>query len=637
MRRTRTVPLPPIRLRADVAPSATGKRRAQATIYTGAEMERFDVFDGHYTLRLAMDGADLSRFNSGAPVTRNHSRDVDDVVGTTERAWLSGGAYHATLRLSDREGVAALWADIQSGVVKNVSMDVALLELEDSSKSASRKALLATKWQPIGLAIVTAGADPGAQMAALADAERRPCRLTFPDDGGSIVNDDTTTDDDRDDAGAETPKTREQLRAELREAKRRERIRELAAHFELGDVWAQRHLELGSSIEDAKRDGMRLAAKRSPEIDGRLTVGNDFDSIGFKLEAMSDALAARGRGVAPSERGRRYAHASIVECAFELLRARGLTGGLDPRWNAGRVVELALTSSDFPSLLANVLNKQLQPAYMAATPVFRAIGRERQFNDYRPHSMVRVGDFPPMLQVGEAGEITEGAIGDSGETVTALAYGRIVHLNRRVLVDDDAGAFSDLTMAAGRRVADVQNTLFMNACILPNSGLGPVLADGVQLHNASHGNVAANGALDVTHIGECRSLMMRQRGLESDAGKADGVYLNNQPKYLLTSPVSLTLAEQLTTQIQPVVVEEVNPFSSRLIPLGDANLGTSARYYLIADPAVLATFIYGSIGGEGPRVAVREGFETEGVSVRIAFDFAAGAVDWRGTTTGNGA
>jgi hypothetical protein len=36
-------------------------------------------------------------------------------------------------------------------------------------------------------------------------------------------------------------------------------------------------------------------------------------------------------------------------------------------------------------------------------------------------------------------------------------------------------------------------------------------------------------------------------------------------------------------------------------------------------------------------VAVREGFETEGVSVRIAFDFAAGAVDWRGTTTGNGA
>ena len=124
---------------------------------------------------MAIDGADLSRFNAGAPVTRNHSGDLEDVVGVTERAWIEGGNAHALLRLSDRDDVAPLWADMQSGVIRNVTMDVALGELADVSKRGGPKALLATKWQAIGLAIVPAGADPGAQMMALADATTRPC------------------------------------------------------------------------------------------------------------------------------------------------------------------------------------------------------------------------------------------------------------------------------------------------------------------------------------------------------------------------------------------------------------------------------------------------------------------------------
>ncbi len=656
-RKSQTRSLPPVYGRCTLAADSIDRERRQveATFLSGQPIARFPLFDDAFWLEFAMvpKAADFARVRAGnVPVLDSHqSFGVASVLGRVESARIIDGQARAVLRFSKRADLDSLWADIEDGILTGVSAGVVLHDVEEAEqrKGDDMRRFIAKRWELMEVSVVGVPADAGARIEASAEAERHACRLSLFDDGGKTMRKRTRCpacreklshegDEELVECGACGANLSE-AQAEVEELARKGRIHELAEWAELGDTWAQRHIKLGSTIKEAEADARRERAARVPEIDGRnFSAGADHDSLGSRIEQMGDALAARGRGVAPSERGRRYAHTSIADCAYACLEARGLHRQiLDPRRSPGRVVELALTSSDFPNLLANVLNKQLMPAYMAATPTFRAIGRERTFNDYRPHPLVRVGEFPPMLVVGESGEITEGAIGDAGETVTALAYGRIVNLTRRVLIDDNVSAFSDLTMAAGRRVADVQNTLFMNACILPNAGLGPVLADGVQLHNATHANVCSAGALDVARIGEARSLMMRQRGLPSQAGAGDGVFLNNQPRYVLVAPGSLTLAEQLTTSIQPVVVSEVNPFAARLIALGDANLGAGARYYLIADPAVLATFVFGSIGGEGPRVAVREGFEVEGVAVRISFDFAAGAADFRGTTTGAGA
>ncbi len=641
MRTTRTVPLAPIRLRAEVAPSDTGKRRAQATIYTGAEMERFDFFDGPYTLRLAMKGADLSRFNAGAPVTRNHSGDLDDVVGVTERGWVEGGSAYATLRLSDRDDVATLWADMQNGIIHNVSMDVALLEVTDVTKRGGKKALLATKWQPIGLAIVPAGADPGAQMAALTTGPTHNCVIKentmrfkkCPACSAKLAPEGETE-------LAECPECEvnlEEAERDRDELARRGEVHRLAAHYKLGDVWAQQQIRAGTPREDLVTASTEERARRAPPISNFLPMEELAGSPAEQLGAQAEALVARARGAEPKGQARRFYGERIVELAYRILHARGAHRGLDVRHHPGRIVELAHTTSDFPLLLGNVLNKFLLPAHETAQPTYRLIAARKSFNDFRAHRFLRRGDFPLPLQVGEGGEIKLGTLGENQEQVTVLTFGRIFSISRQALVNDDLGALQDLAVGIANRFADFENAYFFQQVVLPASGLGPNLSDGVAVYNSAHGNVAGAGALDVTRLGDGRAKMMVQKGIPSNTGAADGVVLNIGPKFLLVSPASLTLAEQLVAPLAPAQTSNANPFSGQLTPIGDANL-TGTRFYLLADPARLPQYVYGYLeGATGPRVAVRPGWEVEGVEVKAVVDFGVGAIEYRAGVTGAGA
>jgi hypothetical protein len=149
-------------------------------------------------------------------------------------------------------------------------------------------------------------------------------------------------------------------------------------------------------------------------------------------------------------------------------------------------------------------------------------------------------------------------------------------------------------------------------------------------YDGNHSNVTGAGALDVALLGSGRALMMAQTSI-------DGLLLNVQPRVILVSPDSLTLAEQLVTQITPATPANANPFVGQLIALGDANL-TGTRFYLLADPARLPNYVFGGLAGqEGPRVDVRAGFEIEGIEMKVAIDFAVGAIDFRGGVTGAGA
>jgi hypothetical protein len=494
----------------------------------------------------------------------------------------------------------------------------------------------ATSWEIHEVSVVPVGADPGATIQA-SDSERHPCRVNFMGEtimrrkkcakcGEKFAADFEGTECPNEECGidlAEAARERDELA-------RAGRIHELAAHFEAGEVWAQRHIGAGSSIEEAAADGRRLAAARAPHIDGNVTFGVDYDSPGARVESMAEALAARAQGKEPTPQGHRYFGETLVGCAFEMLRALGHAGGLDPRRHAGRIVELAHTTTDFPLLLGNVLNKMFLPAYELAQPTYRMIGARKTFNDFRPHRFVRRGDFPIPLQVGEGGEITEGTMGENQETVSCLTFARIFNISRVALVNDDLGAFTDLATGAAQRVADFENAHFFNTCILAGSGLGPDLSDGVAVYNAAHANVTGAGALSVDLIGAGRGLMMGQEGI-------DGLKLNVQPRYLLTSPASLTAAEQHVATITPADVDTVNPFAGKLIAIGDANL-TGTRFYLLADPARLPQYVYGHLDGfEGPRVEVRRGWETEGTQVKVVTDYGVGAIEFRAGVSGAGA
>lgn len=110
---------------ATVEPSSYNAERGTVEVVfsTGADVARRDL-GGAYVERLRMDqGAwNLSQL-IGGPVLDSHRRDsVRDVIGTVEMATVENNCAVATIRFSDREDVAGIPRDIQTGILKSVSV-----------------------------------------------------------------------------------------------------------------------------------------------------------------------------------------------------------------------------------------------------------------------------------------------------------------------------------------------------------------------------------------------------------------------------------------------------------------------------------------------------------------------------------
>ena len=672
----RELKLPQLRMSSSFEPSTldAAKRTVELLWYTGAWVTRFSYWDGEtYELAFSMEpkAVRLGRLTSGAPVLDSHNNyRLSGVLGVVEKAWIDGGKGRAIVRFSEREEVKPVFEDVKAGILRNVSMGAIVHQMKEVTEKGDRtKKFLAIDWEPMEVSLVAVGADPGAQ--ALATADKFPCTVNFsaaadadaPKGGtvkikirlladvenlgklGEIVElEEKDFDEKLHSKELEVPKSTS-LAADEKSRKRvvddaieadksySAEVKRLAVHFGMEPIDAQREISKTTPIEQVVETFSDLRRQRGPKpSDNKIGFGDEHESAPWRRKQMALAIAARAAGAAPPDSARQYAYSSFAECALECLSFRGEGRGLDARRNGNEIIELALHStSDFPLLLADALNKNLLPAYEQAPQTYRRIAAKKNFKDFKPTKFLRAGDFPVPLLVGENGEYKYGTMSENKEVVTLATYGVILGLSRQVLVNDDTGALQDLATAAGRRSADFENATFYAACILVASGLGPTLLEGaVAVYNAAHANITATGVLSNTTLASGLALMMSQTS-------KDGLKLNTEPKILLVSPTSLVLARTLLTAIQATQASNVNTFAGQMVAIGDANLGTQVRFYMLADPAQLPQYVYGFLEGQnGPRTMAREGFNVDGVEFKLSLDFACGAVDFRGGCTGAG-
>ena len=132
---------------------------------------------------LALDGASvrLERLNNGAPVLDTHARaELENVIGVVVEgsARIEGGLGIATLRLSGREDLAPLVADIAAGIIRNISVGYMVHKYEITAVDGQRQLWRAVDWEPFEISFVPVPADSGAQARGH-DAEQggNPCIL----------------------------------------------------------------------------------------------------------------------------------------------------------------------------------------------------------------------------------------------------------------------------------------------------------------------------------------------------------------------------------------------------------------------------------------------------------------------------
>ncbi|MES2753787.1 MAG: head maturation protease, ClpP-related [Pseudomonadota bacterium] len=351
------------------------------------------------------------------------------------------------------------------------------------------------------------------------------------------------------------------------------------------------------------------------------------DEVDTRNAGMSQALYAQMAGIKPeSDKANAFMQMGLVDMAAATI------GRKNPIRSAGDRIEVFMAAghsrSDFSGIFENALNKALLDRYQIAEPTYRAIARKKNFNDFRVHPMVRAGDMPKLLPVGENGEIKFGTFGEKRETAILSSYGIALRFSRQMFIDDDLAAIYDMTADYGSMVADFEEETFYAF-----KASAVLASDGLAVQVAGHNNLAGSGtAITVAALGAGRAAIRKQTTI-------DGKKLNMAPSILLVGPDKETEADQLVTSITPNLAGSVNPFSGRLTVVSSAQI-TGNRWELFVDPNRPggACYVYGYLNGaEAPRIRMDEPFGTQGMAMSVEHDFGLGAIDFRGTYANAGA
>lgn len=387
------------------------------------------------------------------------------------------------------------------------------------------------------------------------------------------------------------------------------------------------HVEAGTSIEEFRKVALDDAATRGeePTIRSAAAVVTRDQTDTRRAGIMAALLHRYDPAVFPlkDDLGRDWAGQTLLDLAKECLETAGTRTKRLPRHE---IAKLALSTSDFPSILADVANKTLRQAYEAYPRTFLPFSRRRSAVDFKNINAVQLGEAPSLQKVNEKGEFTHGSIAESKETYKLATYGRIVSITRQTIINDDLSAFTRIPAGFGVAAATLESDTVWG--IITSN---PAMGDGVALFHANHANLntGTGSALALAGMGAGMAAMAKQKGL-------DGVtVLNVQPRYLVV-PVALQLAafQMIAPNLAPAKSADLVPdYIRALTPIAEPRLdaASTTAWYLFASPDQIDTIEYAYLEGQdGVYIETRQGFDVDGVEIKARLDFGAKAIDWRG-------
>ena len=413
------------------------------------------------------------------------------------------------------------------------------------------------------------------------------------------------------------------------ETQRRSDIRGLVRSAGLGPAVADQLIDQNADLPAAKAavfDALEERRRSAPVI--RVHASNEDPAI--VGQRQSDALHIRMAGGEPKPEVRQYMGESMLDMARgSLTRAGVSTRGMTPDEVFNRAAEH--TTSDFPTLVSNAMNKTALASYQAAASPLKTLGRQRSLSNFKTATSIRLGEMGRLEELSESGEITATSRAENGETMKLATYARGITVSRNLLIDDDLGMLGDMTAAFVEAAAQTEADIMVDL-ITSN----PNLSDGTPVFDASRGNLAASG-VSLSDAGIQDWLDAARKAMRTVKGLDGATHINVVPKYLLVGPDSESAAERLLASIYPATTDDVNVYASKLTLLVEPRLEGPA-WYVFSDPARLAALQYGYLSSaQGVQIQRTEAWSTLGMKFRAWLDFGAGWLESRGAYLNEGA
>lgn len=429
-------------------------------------------------------------------------------------------------------------------------------------------------------------------------------------------------------------------RATVAERQRGIAIREFGRKFKVEDSAINSLISRGFTVDQAKLSILTTLQERQQNFSS----SNGGQVSSKKIQQVRDNMAsAILHRAAPGKHklapdAQQFRGFTLLDLAKECIEmAGGRTRGMDRH----EIARMALnvtgftqqraagmhSTSDFPLILGNTINRTLRQAYDEVEQTWKPLGRQANFADFRSRTSVALGEASRLEKVKEGGEYKYGTLPEIGSEIKAEKWGKIIALTWEAIVNDDLNAFDKiptaLAMSARQTESDVIWDLFLKDV---------KFSDKANIFSAGHGNVAGTaGPINGATLQAARTAMRTQKGVDQKT------FINIEPKYLVVGPLNEMAAYQWTSaNYFPAVAGNQNPvYNTQLVVIVDPRI-TDYSWFLVGSGA--ETFEWGYLDGEGGLITdTREGFEVDGVEVKARLVFGAGWVDYRGVYKNAGA
>jgi hypothetical protein len=610
-------------------------RTVEAVLSSGADVERYD-YDENWNLvryverlRMTPESIRMDRLNSGHMpwLVMHRTHDVDCLIGYVKRAWLDENSQlRAEIYLSDDEESASAVAKIINGTLRGVSVGYWIYKEEVTTQPGQIELREAVDWEVFESSSVIVPADPTGAIRSQTQppAPKRQEPSTMSTAPAPIA----------DNAAA----TRAAIAAEN---KRVLAIQEKGRRLNIDDATiAAMVADVDCTVEAAAVRMVDLLAEGQGKARVTPTPGLQFGEAEAdkRAAALSDALeyklglrtelsdAARSVGVHDLRL------TSIARALLENtdMACRGLVTPADickrSIQHHMRSMGGIQTAATLPSLLENVMNKQLIKPFVGEAASYEKISRRSDLPDFRSQSVVLMNAFPDLALIPEGDDVTYGKLTDGADTWALATYGKGLLLSFQAMINDDLSGIQQAIRTAPNAVYARRASLFW-AMLTANSGAGQNVR-GAAMISTGRKNAGTPGALAVGTVNELIQLLMQQLM----PGSTDQ-YMQQTATHILL-PAHYAQAWQQISQPYWLPTAAANAKTQLLMTLeviAAPQLGISGNkpYYVVANENT--PFVHGTLQGQpGPQMEQETDFNSGGIKMKVVDHFGVKAVDYHG-------
>jgi len=620
---------------------------------------------------LLMSGAQLPESRQLVLLDAHSRYETANIIGSAREVRIENDAMIGRAIYSTAPEAESPWIKTREGHLTDYSIgyrvDESIWVPEGQTTSIEGRIFqgpvkVVTKWTPRELSAVPIGADQNAkarseinqqinkednmnpQIRAMLEAKGLPATATEEEAIAFLGNMEAKTET-KTETDEERSRQEEKIRAEATGTER-ERIREIDGICERYDCrdLAREMIIGGKSLEEAQRavlDAIHERSKKSnPGASGIIVVGHEQDK--FRAAAEHALILRAGMTIEkPAPGAQELRGYTLVEMARECLRV----AGLDHHGSIKEMVGRALTSSDFPNILANLATKSMQQGWDDAQETWPIWTGEGSVSDFKTYYDNGLSEFDDLEEIPDSGEIKIGGFSEkSPETYKIASYGKKFKVTRVMIINDDLNALTALpakrTEAANRKIGDI-----VYAVLTGNGNMG----DGNALFDATnHSNDAISGYKSAPGTANIAEAIRAMKSHKDIAGKRR---LNIRPQYFL-APVSLEGSAEVFFRSERfsdsnTVATDSSLASTRVNPYA-GNYFTRIYEPRLDDDSVTAWYLAGPKGRtvkvmflngqRGPILEMTQpGFSVEGFEYAVVIDVGAYATDYRGLYRNEGA